>query len=289
MPVLQIPSVRRQRLGVALRRLRVGTGLSAEVVGRRLRWSASKVSRIETARIGVSISDVRRLLRLYEADDQMTRDLLALAAEAGRPRWWDAYPELRQTERDVLISLEDEAASVLTFQADVVPGLLQTEDYARSLVNGWSRVKPVPPEMSSRQLAVRMARQRILQPPRSLPICVVLDESVLLRRIGQVATMAGQLKRLVEIAELPNVTLRILPLDGDHGAGLGSFILLEFDSQHGVDLPAVVYYENITSTISQDEEDAHDYRLAHQWLTNHSMEPEDSIERVTAIAHDRWR
>src|SRR6266702_2965266 len=108
MSTLQAPSVRRQRLGVALRRLRDGNGLSADLAGRRLGWSASKISRIETARIGVSMADVRRLLKLYRADDQMTEDLLALATEAGRRGWWEAYSEQQLAELSVFVALEDE-------------------------------------------------------------------------------------------------------------------------------------------------------------------------------------
>lgn len=287
MPAQRVASVRRRRLGEALRQLRETSGLSAEMVARRLSWSASKVSRIETARISVRSSDVRRLLKLYRADERLTEGLLALAAEAAARGWWEDFPEIHQTDLSVFIAMEDEAESAAYFQSDVVPGLLQTEDYARELILGWGEIVPLPPKTLSLRLQVRLRRQRLLQPPRCLPLSVVLDESVLLRRIGSPSTMARQLDRLVELAALPNVTLRVLPLDGNHGASIGSFTLLEFSSAYDVAFPPLVHIESATATHAQDEATTHEYRLAHQWLVDHSLTPEDSTKRISAII-DQW-
>src|SRR5690606_29332829 len=127
------PTVRQRRLGVALRRLRENSGLSTDLVGRRLSWSASKVSRIETARIGVRESDVKRMLKLYKAADHASNELLALAREAASPGWWTRYAGLSE-DQAAFCALEDEADVALAYEGQLVPGLLQTEDYARLLI-----------------------------------------------------------------------------------------------------------------------------------------------------------
>jgi len=287
---LQAPSVRRQRLGVALRRLRDRAGLTTELVGRRLGWSASKVSRIETARIGVSVSDVRRLLKLYGADAQMADDLLMLASQAKGRGWWDSYPEVHFAEVSAFIALEDEASSVRQFQTELVPGLLQTEEYARCLIEGWGAIMPTTsPATMARRLEVRTIRQRLLEQPRSLPISLVLDESVLLRRIGSPGTMVRQMVHLAELATLPNVALHVLPLGGEHTVGPGSFVLLEFPSVYDVALPPVVYTETIIGAANlQDDDATHVYRLCHDLLVSHSLDTAESISRISKLAQRHW-
>lgn len=287
MTASKAPSVRRQRLGVALRSLREKCGHSAEMAGRRLGFSASKVSRIEGAKIGVSMSDVRAMLRLYKADDRLAAEILALAREAERRGWWDDYPEIQQSDLSTYIALEDEAGSVLCFQNDVVPGLLQSEDYALSLIRGYSNTVPLTATTIRRRLEVRLRRQRLIDPPRSLPISVVLDEAVLLRRIGTAATMARQLRLLVESARRPNVTLRVLPLDGDHGAGLSSFTLLEFPPAFDVNFPPIVHVESWTAMHAQDETVTLHYRLAHEWLAAESLGVDASLRLISRVA-ERW-
>jgi transcriptional regulator with XRE-family HTH domain len=288
MPATQAPSVRRQRLGVALRRLRDRSGLSAESAGRRLGWSASKVSRLETARIGARVADVRRLLKLYQADERLTQDLLTLAAEATQRGWWDDYPEIEQSDLSAFIALEDDAGMVLQFETMIVPGLLQTDEYARHLIEGWNQVVPLTPTTIARRLEVRMRRQRLLQTPRNLPLSAVIDEAVLLRRIGQASTMAGQLEKLAELAELPHIDVRILPLDGEHGAAVNSFTLLEFPPVHDIPLPTVLHTESVRSLHTDDEALTDQYHRTHAWLLKQSISPEGSIARIKSTAR-RWR
>ncbi|KAB2351782.1 helix-turn-helix domain-containing protein [Actinomadura rudentiformis] len=287
MPTARASTVRQRRLGVALRRLREEVELSTDDVGWRLGWSASKVSRIETARIGVRESDLKRMLKLYGATERIRGELLALAEAASKKGWWGDYPELRD-DQAAYIALEDEADSVLAFESQVVNGLLQTEGYARRLILGWDEVMPRPPAAIERYVQVRLRRQQLIEPPRSLPLTVVLDEAVLLRRVGDNGVMRQQLERLVELAALPNVDLLVLPLDADHGAGLSTFILLEYAPAYEVQFPAMVHIESRTSSQIQDETLAHEYRREFQWLVERSLDAQQSIEFIHRVNAERW-
>ncbi|WP_346046965.1 helix-turn-helix transcriptional regulator [Actinomadura chokoriensis] len=287
MPTSQAPSVRRRRLGVALRRMREDSGLSTETVGRRLRWSASKVSRIETARIGVRESDIKRMLRLYQAEERALTELLALAREAAEPGWWTHYPGL-PNDQAAYCALEDEADIALAYEAQVVPGLLQTADYARCMITGWAEIVPAPPTVIERDLQVRMRRQELLRAPRSLHLSVILDEAVLLHRVGDAAIMRRQLGRLVELADLPNMKLRILPLDADHSAALHAFTLLEFAPSFEVTFPAVVHSESHPLSLVQDETVTYEHRRVFDWLAQGSLTPADSVRLIRRTAERAW-
>ncbi|MEU5883654.1 helix-turn-helix transcriptional regulator [Spirillospora sp. NPDC047279] len=287
MATVRAPTVRQRRLGVALRRLRDQNRLSAEEVGWRLGWSASKVSRIETARIGVREVDVLRMLRLYKTPGQLRQELLSLTHEASRKGWWSEFSELRE-DTAAYISLEDEADSISTFESQVINGLLQTEDYARRLLLGWDEVMPRPPTTLERLLQVRMRRQYLIRTPRSLPLKAILDEAVLLRRVGDAAVMRDQLRLLVDLAGLPNVELLVLPLDEDHGAGLSSFTLLEYKPAYEVTFPAVVYTESRTSNSIQDRTVTHEYRREFDWLVARSLSGARAIEFIERVNRERW-
>lgn len=288
MPTSRAPTVRQLRLGAALRRLREDQSLSAEQVGLRLRWSASKVSRIENARIGARESDVKRLLKLYRAEERVLHELLGLARAADSKGWWADFPELRGDMAEY-IAMEDEADSVIAFESQVVHGLLQTEEYAHCLILGWDEVISRPPGAIRQDLAVRLRRQQLIQPPRSLRLSVVLDEAVLLRRVGDAGVMRRQLDHLVELSGLPNIELRLLPLDADHGAALATFTVLQYASAYEVMFPDVVHTESRTAVLSQDETMTHEYRRAFDWLSKHSLEPERSTEAIRRISDDRWQ
>ncbi len=286
-PSSRAPTVRQRRLGVALRRLRENSGLSTDLVGRRLSWSASKVSRIETARIGVRESDVKRMLKLYKAADHASNELLALAREAASPGWWTRYAGLSE-DQAAFCALEDEADVALAYEGQLVPGLLQTEDYARLLIEGWAEIVPVPPSSVERDLEVRLRRQRLLRPPRSLRLSVILDEAVLWHRIGDAAVMRRQLDRLVELAGTPNVELRVLPLDADHSATIPAFTLLEFSPSFEVTFPAVVHSESHPLSLGQDETVAHEHRRVFDWLSKRSLDHRESIQMIRWVADQKW-
>src|SRR5690349_21386195 len=206
------PTVRRRRLAAELREIRESKGKSGESVAAALRWSPSKISRYERAKTGLRPQEVQRLLDYYQITGQRRELLLALAEDAAQKGWWEEFGDILSEDYQQFIGLEYEATSINIWHVDVVTGLLQTEAYARHIISSYSRVEPVAPGMIGRMVRVRMRRQQVLN-REGLQLSVVLDESVLKRRIGDESVMYEQLQRLAREAERPNLTLRILPLD----------------------------------------------------------------------------
>ncbi len=282
------PSVRERRLAGELRRLRTGGQLHAKDVAARLGWSPSKVSRIETARTGITADDLDRLLALYRVPDDHA-DLLRRLAPSARPRgWWDAYADTLSAGYANLIRLEAGSRALRCFGALVPHALLQTPDYVRQVVlSTWER--PAPPEVE-RRVQVCRRRQEVLDAAHPMQLWAVLDESVLHRAAGAPGTpdgatvLRGQLAWLAEVAERPNVTLQVLPFD----AGLppvtaGSFSVLE---SRATGTPDVVYLENKTRIGFVDgEAEVHRYGRAFELLTEMALDPDASrglVERLAA-------
>ncbi|MGH8965466.1 MAG: helix-turn-helix domain-containing protein, partial [Actinomycetes bacterium] len=250
------PSVRQRRLAAELRRLRERRGLTGDEVALRLTWSTAQVSRIENARTGAKIGDVLLLLDLYEIDGARREDLVSLAHDAARRGWWEEYRDLPSSLTD-FIALESEATAVREWGSTVFPGLLQTESYARNVIGGWSDLATLPPQELERRLDVRMRRREVLHRARPLELSAVLDEAVLQRRIGDQKVMREQLEHLCRMADLPNVTVQILPLDVAHSVLAESFILLQFSPVHDIVFPDIVHTESLT--ISHFAEEAVTY------------------------------
>ncbi|MBC3844305.1 helix-turn-helix domain-containing protein [Streptacidiphilus sp. 4-A2] len=250
------PVVRRRRLGLELRALREATGMTGEEAVRVLGWSNSKLSRMENGRNPPSPTDLGRLLDLFEVhDDQRREELSRLLREAKRKGWWQIYSDVPYS---TMIGLEAEAATLLAYEA-VVPGLLQTEEYARAIITGTS--PSVSEETLDQRVEVRMTRQAVLTKRSPLQVRAVLDESAIRRLVGSPAIMRGQLLRLLKLSELPNVIIQVVPFaNGAHpGTMLGDFNILEFE--HSSD-PGVVYAENHTDPYPDREGDLQRYKLA---------------------------
>ena len=209
------PTVRRRRLAAELREIREDKGKSGDAVAAALRWSPSKISRYERARTGLRPPEVARLLDYYQITGPRRALLLGLAEDAAQKGWWEEFADSLSEDYQQFIGLEHEAASMAIWHVDVVTGLLQTEDYARHIIGSYSRVEPMPPGMIGRMVKVRMRRQQVLN-REELQLSVVLDESVLKRRIGDESVMYEQLQWLVKEADRPNLTLQILPLNAQH-------------------------------------------------------------------------
>ncbi|MGP4024721.1 helix-turn-helix domain-containing protein [Actinomadura sp. 3N407] len=280
------PSVRQRRLAAELRRLRERKGLTGDEVADRLTWSTAKVSRIENARTGAKISDVRRLLDLYEIDDARREDLISLAHDAAQRGWWEEYRDLPSELAD-FIALESEATAVREWGSTVFPGLLQTESYARHVIGGWSDLATLPPQELERRLDVRMRRRELLQRAHPLELSVVLDEAVLKRRIGDQKVMREQLEHLCRMTELPHVTVQILPLGVAHSVLAESFILLEFSPVHDIVFPDIVHTESLTISHFADETVTYMYRLAYTSLAAQALDATESRRRITE-ARDAW-
>ena len=291
MPERASPKIGRRRLAAELRRLRDLADLTGEEVAERLGWSGSKISRIELNRTEVKASDLTELLDLYEVHGAHRTDLVALSKIRRSRGWWSAYSDVMAPEYAAYIELEAEADSALCWSPQLVHGLLQTEEYARAVIEsnlGWQ--PNTPPGKIQRLIEVRLARQRIVTGSDTLRLTVILDQSVLLRQVGDAAVMHRQLDYLAQASRRPNVTLRVLPLAGFHPVGTGSFSLLVFPPMLGVGPSSdVLYVEQLTrNEVFVDEEaEVYEYRLAFEQLAAEALSPE-ATRRLIAAAGDSW-
>jgi transcriptional regulator with XRE-family HTH domain len=282
------PEVRRRRLAAELRRLREQSGLKTTEVARRLRWSPAKVSRYELARTGLKSDDVRRMLAFYGVDDHRQNELLALAFEASEKGWWDGFSDVLPDEHISLIGLEDEAAAEWSWHLEVIPGLLQTEEYARKVNSKGYSLAPVPESQIERSVAVRMKRKELLTRDPPLELRAVIDEAVLRRGFGGPGVMREQLRHLIEIAQLPNVSLRVLPFGDDSTIIMNSFDLLHFGMQSGK-MPDVVYTEHFRATLYfEGEMDTHQYRIVFDRLRGAALGEMESVQLIEKIISQMW-
>lgn len=290
MPTPASPTVRRRRLAAELRRLREHRTLTGEDVADQLNWSTAKISRIENAKTGVRPADVRKLLELYDVGATHFEELLALARDAERKGWWEAYSAALPEKFAAFVGLEAEATAADQWESQVIPGLFQTETYARQTILAVQPTLQIPPSQVEARVEARLRRQEILTRDRPIELSVVLDESVLLRQRGDHAVMRTQLARLVEIAQLPNVNLRVLPLEGAHPIDVGSFTLLRFAPVYDVKFHDVIYVEQLYSNFYFEEAtDTYRYSLAYERLTAAAHDPATSVGRITEIAEKFWR
>ena len=246
------PTVQRMLVGAKLRRLRTDLGITREQAGDHIRASAWKIHRLENGQVGFKERDLRDLLDLYQVDDpQEVADTLALAREANHPGWWQHYGDVLPAWFRAYVDLESAASLIRTYEGQFIPGLLQTDDYMRAVVQ--SAHLDHTAEDVGRRVRLRMARQTVLtreQPPR---LWAVIDEAALRRPVGGREVMRGQLERLLEASKLPNVTLQVLPFAaGAHAAMVGSFSILRFGDQ---ELPDVVYLEHLTGASYLEKRD----------------------------------
>jgi transcriptional regulator with XRE-family HTH domain len=282
------PTVRRRRLAAELREIRESKGRSGESVAAALRWSPSKISRYERARTGLRPREVERLLDYYQITGARRALLLELAEDAAQKGWWEEFADSLSEDYRQFIGLEHEANSIAIWHVDVVTGLLQTENYARHIISSYSRVEPVTPGMIGRMVRVRLQRQQVLN-RGELELSVVLDESVLRRRVGNDAVMYEQLQRLAQEADRPNLTLRILPLDAQHLVFGESFVIFGFGSDDDAVLQDVVSTEHLRSGFSlEGERETYLHRIAFRMLAEASLDPAASRELILETAESQW-
>jgi transcriptional regulator with XRE-family HTH domain len=282
------PTVRRRRLAAELRGIREGKGKSGEAVAAALKWSPSKISRYERAKTGLRPREVERLLDYYKITGPRRALLLELAEDAAQKGWWEEFAESLSDDYQQFIGLEHEATSMAIWHLDVVTGLLQTDAYARHIIRSYSRVEPVPPGMIGRLVGVRMRRQQVLN-REGLQLSVVLDESVLQRRIGDESVMYEQLQRLVHEADRPNLTLQILPLDAQHTVFGESFVIFGFGEDSDAMLQDVVSTEQLRSGFTlEGERETYLHRIAFQMLAEASLSPAESRALILETAQSHW-
>ncbi len=243
------PTVLRIGLGATLKRLREEAGIDRETAAGAIRASVAKISRMELGRVGFKTRDVADLVALYGLVDPTRRaELLDLARRANEPGWWHRYADLLPNWFETYLGLEQAASVIRTFELQFVPGLLQTADYARAV----TRLAHTRVEEIERRVELRMHRQKLLTQPGAPTLWAVVDESALRRSVcDRPDVLRAQLTHLLEMNELPNVSLQFVPLShGGHAAAGGSFTLLRFAQP---DLPDVVYLEQLTSALYLDK------------------------------------
>ena len=274
------PTVRRRRLGFELRRLRERAGVTIEYVADQLECSTSKISRIETGQTSATPRDVRDMLELYQVSEAVAEELVQIAREARQKGWWHPYSTVLTS---AFVGLEAEAESVRAYEQQVIPGLLQTEEYARAMI------RAARPDIGSdeveRRVHVRMQRQSLLAESDSVDLWVVLDEAVLSRPIGGDSVMRRQLDRLVEVAGLPRVTLQVLPFEAGAHAGMdGTFTILNFSGQADTN---VVFVENATGGLFLEKrEELRKYQTIFDHIRAAALRPEESVSLIASLAKE---
>jgi transcriptional regulator with XRE-family HTH domain len=282
------PTVRRRRLAAELRGIRESRGESGEAVAAALKWSPSKISRYERAKTGLRPRDVETLLDYYKITGAHRQILLALAEDAAQKGWWEEFADILSEDYRQFIGLEHEATSIAVWHVDVVPGLLQTEAYARHIISSYGRVEPIAPGMIGRLVRVRTRRQQVLNSER-LQVSVVLDESILKRRIGNESVMYEQLQRLAQEADRSDLTLQVLPLDAQHSVFGESFEIFSFGTDDDAMLQDVVSTEHMRSGfILEGERETYLHRIAFQALAEASLDPMASRALILETAESHW-
>ncbi|HTU74722.1 MAG TPA: helix-turn-helix transcriptional regulator [Trebonia sp.] len=276
--------VLRMLLGTQLRRFREAAGITPEKAGAAIRGSRSKISRMETGRVRFKARDVTDLLSLYGVTDEQVRARFAsLARQSGKPDWWSRYGDVLPDWFEPYLGLESVATAMRSFDIQFVPSLFQAEDYARAVIRlGHQSDSPAAIED---RVAIRLKRQDLLarqDPPR---IWSVMDESVLSRPIGGPRVMGAQLRRLIEVARMPHVTIQIMPFArSGHAGESGSFSLLRFAEP---DLPDVVYIEHLTSAIYVEQRpDVEHYLGVIDRLSGLALTPAASMSLIEQAVHE---
>jgi transcriptional regulator with XRE-family HTH domain len=275
------PTVLRIALGTQLRRLREACGISREAAGEAIRASHAKISRLELGRVGFKERDVADLLTLYGVTDEQERQtFIALARRANTHGWWHLYGDVLPSWFEMYVGLEQASSVIRSYEAQFVPGLLQTEDFARAVIR-LDHQHSTGDEIE-RRVALRMTRQEFLGYPSAPDLWAVVDEAALRRPVGSQAVLRAQLRHLVELAALPNITLQVVPFgSGGHAAAGGPFTILRFSEP---DLPDIVYLEQLTSALYLDKaHDTNHYMAVMDRLCVQAESPTDTIAFLHSI------
>ncbi|MFF8281488.1 helix-turn-helix domain-containing protein [Streptomyces albus] len=278
------PAVPRRVLGIRLRRLREAQYISPREAAEAIRVTPRHIEDVEQGRTGCALRDVADLLTIYGVTDESERAVLtALAQQAGRPGWWHAFQGVVPGWLHNYLGLEQAASVIRTYEVQFVPGLLQTREYARAVIE--LAHEEEPEAGIQRRVELRMRRQQILFGPRSPHLWAVIDEAALRRPVGGAATMRAQLRHLIALSELPQVTVQIMPFSaGGHAAAGGPVTLLRLPES---ELSDVVYLEQLDSACYlEDETDIEAYRRVTDRLVTRSMPPDETREMLRTIAEE---
>lgn len=283
-------TVPRRQLGRYLRDLRNQAGLTVKDAARGLEWSETKIWRIETGQTSLRSFDVEVMCRIYGAAPGITEALMGLAKETKARGWWQAYGDAVPEWFDLYVGLEAAAAKLFLYEQELVPGLFQTEDYARTLITADHPEESA--EETGRRVSLRMARQALVRRPIDPPqLQVALNESVLRRPIGGSQVMVAQLERLASASELPNVSLRVVPFSAGFHPGIlsGSFNILRFPlNGNGAESePPTVYADLYTGALYLDKpNEIERYTKAFAGIWQHALDEPASRELIRQAAEE---
>ena len=274
------PTARRIMLGARLRRLREAADISRSEAGFTIRSSESKISRLELGRVSFKPRDVTDLLAMYGVTDPEKREaFLEMVKRSNEPGWWHRYTDLVADWFQDYLGLEESASRIQTWEQQFVPGLLQTEDYAKAIIShGWS---PMAAQSVQRQVGLRMRRQALLGRPDPPKLWAVIDESVLHRSIGGRRVLLDQVEHLIELTKRPNITVQVVPYQFSGYAAEGSFTALRFAEP---ELPDVVYIEHLTGALYLDKRsDTELYGRVFDRLTVDAYTPDHSRQLLMKV------
>jgi transcriptional regulator with XRE-family HTH domain len=278
------PTVHRMMLGSLLHRLRTDAEVTADQAADAIRASRSKISRVENGRVGFKVRDVEDLLRLYRvAGSPLREKVMTLVRQANAPGWWSRYADVTADWFAEYLGLETAASLIRSFEMQFVYGLFQTREYARAVtLLGHSAA---PAEEIDRRVALRVRRQELLTSPETPRVWSILDEGALRRPVGGHAVMRRQLDRVMELSDLRNVTIQVMPFDaGGHAGAGGSFTMLRFLAE---EVPDIVYIEQLTSALYLDKrEDVDHYLEVLDSLGTEALPPDESLSLIAKIRDD---
>jgi transcriptional regulator with XRE-family HTH domain len=271
------PTIRQRELGMRLREFRTAKGFTVEDVARELLCSPTKISRAETGARRATLRDVRDLCQLYGIDSETSAELMQLAREARQSGWWTKYDDLRISP---YIGMEQAASAITTFGMYYVPGLLQTEDYARAIIKG---IAPkIEEDILDQRVEARMRRQKLLFQPKPPKYRVLLDEAVLHRQVGGPAVMRAQFDKILSFSREERAAVQVIPYEvGAYGATDSNFAYLEFA---GTMLPDLVFVETLTSQLYLERPDElARYREGLEYLRDEALNPRDSAKKIEEV------
>ena len=281
-------AVRQRRLGNELRRLRRRAHLTGRDVATRLGWSEAKLSRIENGLARVKRLDLDAFMDLYAVPESHRFELIALAEESRQTDLLDEFERDLPEGHAGFLAAEQEAQAMWSWEPQVVPGLLQIENYTRAVLGVWFEKFARPQGEIERRVETRLLRQYVLT--KNIELAFVIDESVLHRGFATPPIMRAQMTHLAEMSEHPNIDLRILLLGGSLVSGTGAFVYFKFPSIHGVPAPDTVALEHLQGTsFIESEQDVHAYRIVFNALREASLSAQASRDMLTRVSREVWQ
>lgn len=275
-------TARRLILGSQLRRLRESSNVSREAAGEVIRGSGSKISRMELGRVGFKERDVTDLLTFYGIHTtEEHASFLDMVRKSNEPGWWHRYNDLMPNWFQDFVGLEESTSRIHTYEIQFIPGLLQTERYARAVAAG-GRPESAP-EALDRRVHLRLQRQQLLTQSNGPHLWAVIDESVLHRPIGGHAVLREQIEHLLEATESSTISLQVLPFELGRSTAEGAFTILRFAEP---ELPDIVYLEHMCGALYLDKPDEVEmYSKASHRLAVDAQTPQETRKTLQAALH----